>query len=180
MREEPRANILLVDDQPANLLALEAILQELDQNLVRANSGEEALRRLLEDDFAVVLLDLQMPGLDGFATARLIRGRERSRHTPIIFLTAHEAQGLSVERAYTLGAVDYLAKPLVPSILRAKVAVFVELFNKARQVERQAEQLRRAQQEQAERRTLAQYAAAGLLAESASLAEAAPRLLRVV
>src|ERR1700676_5187387 len=88
---EQRANILLVDDQPANLLALEAILQELGHNLVKARSGEETLQRLLGDEFAVVLLDMQMPGLDGFETAKLIRSREESRHTPIIFLTAFEA-----------------------------------------------------------------------------------------
>ena len=178
MQVEPKVNILLVDDQPANLLALEAILNELGQNLVRAASGAEALKRLLDDDFAVVLLDVQMRGLDGFETARLIRGRDRSRHTPIIFLTAHADSGLSAEQAYTLGAVDYLHKPLMPVILRAKVAFFVELFRKAREVERQAEQLHRAQQERAERHTLAQYAVAGLLAESATLAEAIPRVLR--
>src|SRR5437588_11050850 len=119
---DPPVNILLVDDQPANLLALATSLADLGVNLVEAHSGEEALRRLLEHDFAVVLLDVQMHGLDGFETARLIRGRERSRHTPIIFLTAHERPEFPVEKAYALGAVDYLVKPLVPVILRAKVA----------------------------------------------------------
>ncbi len=142
LTSEQRVNILLVDDQPANLLALEAILQDLGHNLVKARSGEEALRRLLIDEFAVVLLDVQMPGLDGFETAKLIRGRETSRHTPIIFLTAYESDRFPVERAYSLGAVDYIVKPLVPVILRAKVAGFVELFQKTQQVKRQAERLR--------------------------------------
>ena len=124
----PRADILLVDDQPANLLALEAVLDDVGDDLVRAASGEEALRLLAGRDFAVVLLDVQMPGLDGFETAKLIRGADRSRHTPIIFLTAAERDEFPVAEAYPLGAVDYLVKPLVPDVLRAKVAVFVELF----------------------------------------------------
>src|SRR4051812_25467402 len=124
---EPPVNILLVDDLPANLLALEAVLDGPGRNLVRATSGADALRRLLRDDFAVVLLDVNMPGLDGFAVAQLVRGRERSRHTPIIFLTAHDGDEFPVAEAYRLGAVDYLVKPLVPDVLRAKVAVFAEL-----------------------------------------------------
>jgi PAS domain S-box-containing protein len=138
---EQRVNILLVDDQPGNLLALEAILGDLGQNLVRAHSGEEALSLLLKQDFAVVLLDVQMHGLDGFETAKLIRQR-KSRRTPIIFITAYEDHRFPVEQAYLLGAVDYLVKPLVPVILRAKVAGFVELFEKTEEVKRQAEHLR--------------------------------------
>jgi PAS domain S-box-containing protein len=134
-------NVLLVDDQPANLLALEAVLDGPGVHLVKAASGEEALRRLLADDFAVVLLDVQMHGLDGFATAKHIRAGEKSRHTPIIFLTAYESSEFSAEQAYSLGAVDYLVKPLVPVILRAKVAGFVELFLKTEQVKRQGERL---------------------------------------
>ena len=149
---EQRVNILLVDDQPANLLALEAILQELGHNLVKARSGEEALQRLLGDEFAVLLLDVQMPGLDGFETARLIRGREKSRHTPIIFLTAFESDRFPVERAYSLGAVDYLVKPLVPIIVQAKVAGFVELFEKTQQIKRQAERLRQIERREFEER----------------------------
>ena len=145
-----RANILLVDDQPANLLALEAVLGDLGHPLVLARSGAEALERLLDQDFAVVLLDVRMPGMDGFETARRIRGRERSRHTPIIFLTAHDDTGLSAEQAYALGAVDYLVKPLVPVILRAKVAGFVELFQKTAQIQRQAEQLRQVERREFE------------------------------
>jgi PAS domain S-box-containing protein len=141
--EQP-VNILLVDDQPANLLALRAILQDLGHNLVEAHSAEEVRTLLGTDTFAVILLDIQMNGLDGFSTAKLIRSQERSRSTPIIFHTAPESNRLPVEeQAYALGAVDYLVKPLVPFILRAKVAWFVELFQKTGRVERQADQLRR-------------------------------------
>src|SRR5207253_1574193 len=105
-------------------------LEDLGQNLIEARSGEEALRRLHEGDFALVLLDVQMPGLDGFETAKRIRQREASRHTPIIFLTAFESDRFPVEQAYALGAVDYLVKPLIPVIVRAKVVGFVELFQK--------------------------------------------------
>lgn len=139
---EDRANILLVDDQPANLSALDAILGGAGYNLIYVNSGEAALRLLLEHDFAAILLDVRMPGMDGFETARLIRGRKLSRHIPIIFLTAHDDGQLSVEQAYALGAVDYLVKPLVPEILRAKVAGFVELYLAKARAKRQADQLR--------------------------------------
>jgi PAS domain S-box-containing protein len=138
-----KANILLVDDQPANLLALEAILDGLDLNLVRARSGEEALRHMEGKEFAAVLLDIHMPGMDGFETATHIRSREGGGRTPILFVTAHEGDRAWVERAYALGAVDYLVKPLVPVIVRAKVAGFVELFEKTQEVIRQAEELRR-------------------------------------
>jgi PAS domain S-box-containing protein len=134
---DSKANILLVDDHPANLLALEAVLADLG-HLVRASSGEEALRHLLDRDFAAVLLDVRMRGLDGFQTAKLIRSRPRSRHTPIIFLTAYEENRAFIEAAYALGAVDYLVKPIVPIVLRAKVAVFIDLFRKTEQVRQQA------------------------------------------
>jgi signal transduction histidine kinase len=145
---EPPVNILLVDDVAANLLALEAILEGLKQILVRASSGTQALARLADDDFAVILLDINMPDLDGFAAAKQIRARERSRHTPIIFLTAHDSAEFPLIEAYKLGAVDYLIKPLSPDILRAKVAVFVELFQKARQIQRQAERLRQIERQE--------------------------------
>jgi PAS domain S-box-containing protein len=136
--EEPIAcaNILLVDDQPDHLAALKSMLADLGQNLVTAASGEEALHLLFQDDFAVVLLDVQMHGLDGFATAQVVRSRERTRHTPIIFLTAYDSPDFPVERAYALGAVDYLVKPLLPAILRAKTAVFVDLFHKSERLRR--------------------------------------------
>ena len=137
-----RANILLVDDRPENLLALEAILSSLDQTLVRATSGEEALKALLSEDFAVILLDVQMPGMDGFETASHIKRRERTRDIPIIFLTAINREPQHAFRGYSAGAVDYLAKPFDPWVLRAKVSVFVELYLKNRQLLEQAELLR--------------------------------------
>ena len=137
-----RANILLVDDRSENLLALEAILSSLDQTLVRATSGEEALKALLSDDFAVILLDVQMPGMDGFETASHIKRRERTRDIPIIFLTAINREPQHAFRGYSAGAVDYLAKPFDPWVLRAKVSVFVELYLKNRQLREQAEMLR--------------------------------------
>ncbi|MEH2253367.1 hybrid sensor histidine kinase/response regulator [Nostoc sp.] len=141
MQMEPKVNILLVDDKLENLLALEAILEKLGENLVRATSGEEALRCLLHQDFAVILLDVQMPGMDGFETATLIRNRGRSRHTPIIFLTAFSSSDQMLFKGYALGAVDYLLKPLDPNILTSKVTVFVELFKKTEAVKQQAAQL---------------------------------------
>jgi PAS domain S-box-containing protein len=149
--DEKPVNLLLVDDQPANLLVLEAILADLGANLVKAPSGEEALRKLLKDDFAAILLDIQMQGMDGFETAKLIRSREKSRYTPIIFLTAYESHRLPVEAAYALGAVDYLVKPLVPVILRAKVAGFVELYQKTAKIKFQAEQIRQMERREFER-----------------------------
>ena len=143
----PPVNILLVDDQPANLVALEAMLEDLGQNLVRAESGREALKRLLSDDFAVILLDVKMPEMDGFETAELIRQRDRSRHTPILFLTAGDTTQTQAVRGYAVGAVDYLVKPVVPEFVRSKVAVFVELAKKNELLRRQAALL--AQSEQA-------------------------------
>src|SRR5215217_894293 len=112
-----RPSVLLVDDRPENLLALKAVLEPLEVRLVTAESGEEALRALLDDDFAVVLLDVQMPGMDGFETARYIRGRERSRTTPIIFLTAVSTDVAQVAKGYEAGAVDYVLKPFEPNML---------------------------------------------------------------
>ncbi len=136
-------NILLVDDQPNNLLALESILADTGENLVTASSGTQALRHLLNHDFAVILLDVQMPDLDGFGTAELIRQRDRSRDTPIIFLTALSRSETNVFRGYELGAVDYLFKPFHPEILRSKVNVFVDLFRKREALKRQAHELAR-------------------------------------
>jgi CheY-like chemotaxis protein len=122
----PKVKILLVDDRPANLLTLESILEDLGQEMVKATSGKEALRHLLRDDFAVILLDVKMPEMDGFETATLIRERERSRHTPIVFLTAHKDEE-HLFRGYYAGAVDFLYKPINPEVLRSKVSVFVDL-----------------------------------------------------
>src|SRR6266513_1633326 len=143
-------NILLVDDRPENLLALEAILEPLGQNLLYAHSGEEALRRLLQHEVAIILLDVQMPVLDGFETAMLIKQRERTRHIPIIFVTAISKDDEHVFRGYSAGAVDYVFKPFSPEVLRSKVAVFIELHEKTERLRQQAEQLK--EQELAELR----------------------------
>jgi signal transduction histidine kinase/response regulator RpfG family c-di-GMP phosphodiesterase len=138
METEEQINILMVDDSPTNLLALDALLQAPDRNLVSAASGDDALRYLLSNEVAVILMDVYMPGLDGLETAELIRGRDRSRDIPIIFLTADSTGGRHLSRGYSLGAVDYIVKPIEPDVLRSKVAVFVELFKKTREVKRQA------------------------------------------
>ncbi len=142
-----RVNILLVDDQPANLVALEAMLHGLGQNLIQASSGREALKWLLTHEFAVVLLDVKMPEMDGFETATLIRQRDKSHHTPIIFLTAADKSQTQAVRGYAVGAVDYLVKPVVPEFVRSKVAVFVELAKKTELLRRQAELLQISEQE---------------------------------
>jgi len=136
-----KVSILLVDDRPEKLLALEAVLEDLGQTIVRAYSGREALRHVLNHEFAVILLDVNMPGMDGFETAQLIRQRRSSQHVPIIFITAMGDE-MHAARGYALGAVDYILSPVVPEVLRSKVAVFVDLFRKTEQVKRQAESLR--------------------------------------
>jgi DNA-binding response OmpR family regulator len=142
-KDEPKINILLVDDEPANLLALEAVLENLGLNLVKARSGEDALRELIHKDFAVILLDVLMPGMNGFETADLIRQRTRTQHTPIIFLTAMEKAEKEMFRGYALGAIDYMMKPFVPTVLRSKVSVLVELHRKTEEVVRMNEELNR-------------------------------------
>jgi signal transduction histidine kinase len=139
--KEPAVNILLVDDRSENLLALEATLSYLEQNLIKANSGREALKLLLDHDFALILMDVHMPDLDGFETAALIRQREKSQNVPIIFLTAMNKSEGQVFKGYSLGAVDYIFKPFEPEILKAKVAVFIELYKKTEEIKRQAELL---------------------------------------
>jgi PAS domain S-box-containing protein len=134
---EGKVNILLVDDHIENLVALEALLSDLGQNLVRVQSGVDALRLLLHQEFAVIILDVDMPIIDGFETAALIRQRDKSRHTPIIFLTAINKDEDYVFKGYSLGAVDYLTKPFVPEILRSKVVAFVELHKKKEEVKHQ-------------------------------------------
>ncbi|HEX6600726.1 MAG TPA: ATP-binding protein [Gemmatimonadaceae bacterium] len=144
--------ILIVDDRAENLLALEAILDRLGQKIVRAHSGDEALRLLLTHDFAVILLDVQMPGIDGFETARLIKSRERTRYIPIIFLTAISKDEEYIFEGYSVGAVDYMTKPFKPDILRSKVSVFVDLYQKQRQITAQAELLRQSEKRDLEMR----------------------------
>jgi PAS domain S-box-containing protein len=143
--DEPRARLLLVDDRRENLIALEAVLESLGEEMVLARSGTEALRHLLTEDFAVILLDVQMPDMDGFETAALIKEREKSRHIPIIFVTAINKDEKYVFRGYTAGAVDYLAKPIDPDMLRAKVSVFIDLYKKSEKIKQQAERLRQAE-----------------------------------
>jgi PAS domain S-box-containing protein len=155
---ERPAGVLLVDDRPENLLALEAILEPLGQRLVRANSGDEALKALLRGDYAVILLDVQMPGLNGFETAQLIKARERTRDIPIIFLTAISKEEEYVFKGYEVGAVDYMSKPFNPDILRSKVAVFVELWRRREQLTRQEQLLRDAQRRELELRHRAELA----------------------
>ena len=135
MPESTPVNVLLVDDRPENLLALEVSLEPLGVNLVKAASGTEALRCLLRDDFALVLLDVQMPGMDGLEAARVIKQRERTRHVPIIFLTGSTTDPRHMFRGYEAGAVDYLYKPFDPHILRSKVSVFVDLHRLKREAE---------------------------------------------
>jgi PAS domain S-box-containing protein len=137
-----QVEILIVDDRAENLLALEAILEPLGQKLVRAYSGEEALRMLLTHDFAVILLDVQMPAMNGFETAQIIKSRERTRYIPIIFLTAISKEEDYVFRGYQVGAVDYMSKPFQPDVLRAKVAVFVDLHIKQKRLGEQEALLR--------------------------------------
>jgi len=145
-----KVRILAVDDNPAKLLALSAVLSELKETVVTASSGRDALRLLLQQEFAVVLLDVHMPGMDGFETAALMRQRKSSEHTPIIFVTAfgddtHSAQG------YQLGAVDYILTPIMPDVLRTKVSVFVELYKKTEEVKRQAARIVQIEQKEHKR-----------------------------
>jgi CheY-like chemotaxis protein len=135
---EGKPRVLMVDDRPENLMALEAILQGMPVNPVGVGSGEAALKQLLQHEFALILLDAQMPDMDGFETARRIKQRERTRGVPIVFLTAADADGHLALRGYAAGAVDYLTKPIDPWVLRAKVAVLVELWEKNRKVRDQA------------------------------------------
>jgi signal transduction histidine kinase/DNA-binding response OmpR family regulator len=186
MGAEEKINILIVDDLPEKLLVLESILEELGENVIKANSGPEALRLVLAHDFAVILLDVYMPGMSGFETAALIRQRRKSAHTPIIFITAftdemHTAQG------YSMGAVDYILSPIVPEILRTKVRVFVDLYRMTQQVKRQAdervalarEQTARAAAEEATRRSTFLAEASKVLSSSLDYEATLRGLLRL-
>lgn len=185
--DSARVNILIVDDRDDKLLVFRTVLEELRQNLVTLQSGEDALRWLLENDCAVILLDVNMPGMDGFETAQLIRARSRSSHIPIIFITGY-ADEMHTARGYSLGAVDYILSPVVPNILRSKVAVFVQLFNLTKQAKKKAdehislarEQAARAAAEAATRRASFLAEASKILSSSLdidSLMAGATRLL---
>ncbi len=147
---DERVSILLVDDRPENLLALEAILEPLGQLLIRATSGPEALKKVLELDLSVILLDVQMPGMNGFEVAEIIKSREKSRTIPIIFLSAISKEDAYVFKGYSMGAVDYVFKPFNPDVLRSKVAVFVDLYLKQREIQRQGDLLRESQKRELE------------------------------
>jgi PAS domain S-box-containing protein len=150
-KDVDKVNILVVDDRPEKLLALEACLTSLAQNIVRAHSGPEALKHLLKQEFAVILLDVSMPGMDGFETATLIRQRPKTEHVPIIFVTSMSDSEKHIFKGYSLGAVDYILSPIIPDVLRTKVSVFVDLYKKAEQIRRQGEELRRLQESQHKR-----------------------------
>jgi len=143
MSDQEKVNILLVDDQPAKLLAYEVILNELGENLIKANSGREALEVLLRTDVGVVLVDVSMPDLDGFELVSMIREHPRYEKTAIIFVSAIHLTEIDTMRGYAKGAVDYVSVPVIPDILRAKVRVFVDLYRKTQQLERLNAELER-------------------------------------
>lgn len=150
MTSDRRVNLLLVDDRPENLLALQAILEPLGQTLISAHSGDEALKCVLQYDFACILLDVQMPDMNGFDVAQIIKSREKSRYIPIIFLSAISKEDAYVFKGYSMGAVDYVFKPFNPDVLRSKVAVFVDLYVKQQQLMEQAEMLAESQRRELE------------------------------
>ena len=148
--DDERISILIVDDQQKNLLAMEAVLDSPNYRLVTATSGADALRALLKENFALILLDVMMPDMDGYETAELIRSRPRTRYVPIIFVTAFSTSEIDVARGYDVGAVDYLFKPIVPQILRSKVAAFADMYRKGEEIKRQEQRLRLLQQREYE------------------------------
>src|SRR4029453_5815775 len=150
-KSRDKVGIRVVDDRPDKLLAYEVMFVPLNKKIFCVRSGKEALRRLLKEDFAAILLDVNMPGMDGFETAALIRQRQRSETTPIIFISAVNDTVNHVSRGYSLGAVDYILTPVVPEILRAKIAVFVDFFKKTEQAKPQAEEREKLIREQAAR-----------------------------
>lgn len=145
-------NILLVDDDAKSLIATEVVLSELKQNTIKAKSGKEALRLVLENEFAVILLDVKLPDMDGFQIAEFIRRHKKSRDTPIIFMTAYGRDEIMISRGYSLGAVDYIFKPIIPEILRAKVAVFIRLFETTVQLKEAGRLLEQQSQQELQKR----------------------------
>ncbi len=180
MDDAEKTNILIVDDLPEKLLVYHSILEELEENLVTVRSGQDALKQVLKHDFAVILLDVNMPGMDGFETAALIRQRRRSAHTPIIFLTAFTDE-VRTAQGYATGGVDYLPTPVVPDVLRAKVRVFIDLFKLRKQVARQAEErAQRAAAEESAQRSIFLSEASRALTSSLDFSTTVRQLLRVV
>jgi signal transduction histidine kinase len=179
MSERPK--VLIVDDRRENLLAVRAVIENLDIEIFETMSGEGALRLVLDHDFAVILLDVEMPGTDGFTTAQMIRGRQKSRHTPIIFLTAVDRGEAATRQGYELGAVDYIIKPFVPEVLRWKVSVFADLYMKATQTQQLlAEQAMRRESETAAKRSRLLADVTSALALNVNYASALPRLIDLV
>ncbi|MGH8741157.1 MAG: response regulator, partial [Burkholderiales bacterium] len=177
---DDKVNILVVDDLPDKRLAFQVVLEELGQNLVMASSGADALRELLQHEFAVILLDVNMPDIDGIETAELIRQHGRTKHTPIIFVTAY-ADEMQTARGYQLGAVDYILSPIVPEILRSKVKVFVELYRAQRRAQALARvEAERAAAQEATRRSEFLAFASRELGASLNLDEGMERLLRML
>src|SRR5687767_13966667 len=175
-----KSNILIVDDLQEKLLVFKTILEELDQNLVMVRSGSEALREVLAREFAVILLDVNMPDIDGLETARLIRKYKKSAHTPIIFITAY-ADEMQTSQGYSLGAVDYILSPILPDVLRSKVKVFVELYQMQQRTRQMAEErVELAHAEDASRRSAFLSLASRELGESLNLAEGMRRLVQLV
>ena len=172
MKPSERVNVLVVDDQPEKASSIESTLAELDQNIVKATSGREALRCLSNDDFAMILLDASMPEMDGFETAARIRERKRSEHTPIIFITT-QSDDCQLAKGYALGAVDFISTPVDPDVLRSKVRVFVDLYQKTESIRQQA-----AHRVQLAREQAARQAAEKAMRRSALLAEASRLLSR--
>lgn len=180
MDDAEATNILIVDDLPEKLLVYRSILEDLGENLVAVRSGPEALKQVLKHDFAVILLDVNMPDMDGFETAQLIRQRKRSAHTPIIFLTAFTDE-VRTAQGYATGGVDYLPTPVVPDVLRAKVRVFIDLFKLRKQVARQAEeQAKRSAVEESARRSAFLAEASRALTTSLDMITTMRQLLAVV
>jgi len=142
MQAEDKASILVVDDNHAKCLAVASVLEDLNLNIVTVESGRDALRSLLDHEYAVILLDVKMPTMDGFETAELIRSREQSEYTPIIFVTAYFSAETDMLRGYSLGAVDFIFTPIIPEILRAKVSVFVDLYHRIQEIKRHEQRLR--------------------------------------
>src|SRR5688500_14951414 len=147
MSNAEKVNILIVDDQPSRLLSYEVILAELNQNIVRAGSGAEALQELMRREYAVILLDVNMPGMDGFETAQMIHQHPRYENTPLVFVTAFNVTDMDRLKGYELGAVDYVYIPVIPAILRSKVAVLIQLFLQKRELLRLNQNLAQANQE---------------------------------
>src|SRR5258708_6266291 len=172
-----KVKILLVDDDPASLMSLQAVLDGLGQDLVFAKSGREALSHVLQDDFALILLDVKMPEMDGFETAELIRQRKRSQRTPILFLTGYQSDS-HLFRGYGLGAVDFLVKPIIPEVLRSKVSVFVELHSLNRELEKRVQE-RTEKQRAAERDLMLLVEASGALLASPRTSEVVTTILEL-